>query len=83
MILANLSAFLLHVEVNGSKEMVTAAKTIVEGVSSILEYTYMVSLGSFCPLLHISCPFQTFNFVHFVGILYNFVGNYRAHIYFN
>lgn len=49
-ILANLSTSLLHftslLEVNNSKEIVMAAKTIVEGVSNILEYAYIVGIGS-------------------------------------
>lgn len=45
MILANLSTSLLHMEVNNSEEIVVAAKTIVEGASNILEYTYIVSIG--------------------------------------
>lgn len=44
-ILANLSASLLHMEVNNSEEIVVAAKTIVEGASNILEYSYIVSIG--------------------------------------
>lgn len=47
-ILATLSTHLLHVEVNNSEEMVMAAKTIVEGVSDILEYATIVSIGSQC-----------------------------------
>lgn len=45
-ILATLSTHLLHVEVNNSEEMIMAAKTIVEGVSDILEYATIVSIGS-------------------------------------
>lgn len=49
-ILANLSTSLLHftslLEVNNSEEIVMAAKTIVEGVSNILEYAYIVGIGS-------------------------------------
>ncbi|XP_056899463.1 polycystic kidney disease protein 1-like 2 [Takifugu flavidus] len=44
-ILANLSTILLHVEVNNSEEIVVAAKTIVEGASNILEYTYIRNIS--------------------------------------
>lgn len=46
MILANLSASLLHMGVNSSEEIVTAAQAIVEGVSIVLEYASIVGIGS-------------------------------------
>lgn len=46
-LLANLSTSLLHMEVNNSEEVVMAAKTIIEGVSTMLEYVYIVGIGSF------------------------------------
>lgn len=51
MILANLSTSLLHMEGNNSEEIVMAAKTIVEGVSDILEYAFIVGIGSCGPEL--------------------------------
>lgn len=45
-ILANLSAALLQMEVDNSGEIVMVAKTIVEGVGNILEYASIVGIGS-------------------------------------
>lgn len=44
MLLATLSASLLHMDVSNGEEVVTAATTIVKGVSGILEYVYIVGI---------------------------------------
>lgn len=44
MLLATLSASLLHMDVSNGEEVVTAATTIVKGVSGILEHVYIVGI---------------------------------------
>lgn len=43
LILVDLSTSLLHVEVNNSEEIVMATRSIVKGISHILEYSNIVS----------------------------------------
>lgn len=45
MLLATLSASLLHMDVSNGEEVVTTATTIVKGVSGILEYVYIVGIA--------------------------------------
>lgn len=44
MLLASLSASLLHMDVSNGEEVVTAATTVVKGVSGVLEYVHIVGI---------------------------------------